>query len=240
MAEPLYLKDSYLKEFEATVIDVREFEGNILIVLDRTAFYPIGGGQPYDTGRIINEEGEEYIVKEVYKYKGEIFHVVDREGLRVGDKVKGIINWDRRYRLMRMHTAAHLISALMGNEEGVLITGNQLGVEKSRIDFNLETLDREKIRGYVEKANKLIEEGREVKTYFLPREEALKIPTISRLAKGLPGDLKEIRIVEIEGIDKQADGGTHVKNIKEIGRIELLKIENKGRNNRRLYFTLTE
>ena len=137
-----------------------------------------------------------------------------------------------------MHTAAHLISAILYKHEQVLITGNQLGIDKSRIDFNLEKLDREKIKQYIDEANQLIEKGADVKIYFLPREEALKIPTISRLAKGLL-DLKEFRIVEIEGIDIQADGGTHVRNIKEIGNIELLKIDNKGKNNRRLYFTLS-
>ncbi len=236
MAEALYLNDSYLKEFDAIVIESKEIDKSNVIALDRTAFYPRGGGQPSDTGKLI-VNNEEVKVIEVYKYDNEIYHVIDKP-LEKGLKVKGVIDWDRRYRLMRMHTAAHLISAIIG-EEGVMITGNQLGIERSRIDFNLEQLDREKIKACIDKANQLIEKGANVKVYYLPREEALKIPTISRLAKGLL-DLKEFRIVEIEGIDKQADGGTHVRNIKEIGRIELLKIENKGKNNRRLYFTIKD
>lgn len=236
--EPIYLKDSYIKEFEAIVKDIREFEGSILLVLDNTAFYPVGGGQPYDTGKIISKN-KEYRVIEVYKYKGEILHKIEEKeiDIKIGEKIKGIIDWDRRYKLMKMHTAAHLISALMHSLENVMISGNQLGIEKSRIDFTLEKMDKEKIKKVIEKANELIKEGRKVKTYYMKREDALKIEGITKLAKGLP-DLEELRIVEIEGIDIQADGGTHVKDIKEIGHIDLIKIENKGKNNRRIYFTL--
>ncbi len=233
MTQPLYLEDAYMKEFEANVIETKEFDGNKLVILDKTAFYPGGGGQPNDTGKFI-QKGKEIKVIAVYKYGGEIFHVV--EEFPEKGNIKGVIDWERRYILMRMHTAAHLLSAIIGDEEHALITGGQLGVEKSRIDLSIEGFSKEKVLKYIEKANELIKEGREVKAYVLPREEALKIPTVSRLAKGLNPDLKEIRIVEIEGIDKQADGGLHVKNIKEIGKIELIKIDNKGKNNKRIYF----
>jgi Ser-tRNA(Ala) deacylase AlaX len=132
MTELLYMRDCYLREFDAIVVFI---DGNN-IELDRTAFYPTGGGQPNDTGRIIFD-GQEFFVKNVFKKNGKVFHEVDRVGLEVGNKIHGIIDWERRYRLMRMHTAAHVISEIINRETGALITGNQLDVEKSRIDYNL-------------------------------------------------------------------------------------------------------
>ena len=148
------------------------------------------------------------------------------------------IDWEKRYRLMRMHTAAHIIDAILFNECGALCTGNQLGIEKSRIDFSLEVLEKDKIEQYIGIANEWVQKGVDVKIYSLPREEALKIPGIVKLATVMPPEVKELRIVEIPGIDIQADGGTQVKNTKEIGKISLVSVENKGKNNRRMYFTL--
>jgi Ser-tRNA(Ala) deacylase AlaX len=235
MTELLYMKDCYLREFDATIISI---DGNN-IELDKTAFYPSGGGQPNDTGRIIFN-GQEFFIKNVFKKNGKVFHEVDRVGLKAGNEIHGIIDWERRYRLMRMHTAAHLISEIINRETGALITGNQLDVEKSRIDYNLENFDREKIKECVNKANEIIQQGLQVKIYFMKREEALKIPKITKLAMGLPENLENIRIVEIEGVDIQADGGTHVSNLKEIGKIEIIKMENKGKNNRRLYYAIKD
>lgn len=235
MTELLYMKDCYLREFDATIVFI---DGNN-VELDRTAFYPTGGGQPNDTGRIVFD-GQEFFVRNVFKKNGKVFHEVDRVGLEVGNKIHGIIDWERRYRLMRMHTAAHVISEIINRETGALITGNQLDFEKSRIDYNLENFDRKKIEECVNKANEVIRQGLQVKVYFLKREEALKIPKITKLAKGLPENLEEVRIVEIEGFDIQADGGTHVSNLKEIGKIEIVKMENKGRSNRRLYYTVKD
>lgn len=233
MTELLYMRDCYLKEFNATVIAVRDN----FVELDKTAFYPLGGGEPNDTGKIISN-GNEFIVKNVIKKEGKVLHEIDRKGLNVGEKVHGILDWEKRYKIMRMHTASHLLSAIFNKESGALITGNQLDFEKSRIDFSLENFDREKINEFVEKANQLIKENRDVKIYFLKREEAFKIPGIVKLAGALPPKVEELRIVEIDGIDIQADGGNHVKNLAEIGKIEVVKLENKGKNNRRIYFTL--
>ncbi|MEM5797344.1 MAG: alanyl-tRNA editing protein AlaXM [Candidatus Aenigmatarchaeota archaeon] len=233
MTKKLYWEDSYLKEFEGIVTNVN---GN-LIELDQSCFYPTGGGEPNDTGKLISN-GEEFQVIDVSKEGERIFHKIDREGLKIGDKVKGIIDWDRRYRLMKMHTAAHLLSALINGETGALITGGNLDLDKSRIDFNLETFDREKFVEIVNKANELIKQDAEVKSYIMKREEALKIPDIIKLAEAAPPDVDELRIVEIVGIDRQADGGNHVRSLKEIGEIEIVKLENKGKNNRRLYYTL--
>ncbi len=229
MTRKLFWEDSYLKEFEAKVLSI---QGN-KVILDQTCFYPKGGGQSCDTGEI---EGIKVI--ETLKENEDIIHVLEKEPfLKVNDLVKGKIDWERRYKLMRMHTAAHMISAIINKETGAMITGNQLDLEKSRIDYSLENFDRALIEECIRKANEEAAKGLEVKTYFLKREEAEKIPSITKLAKGLP-NLKEFRIVEIVRLDLQADGGTHVKNTSEIGKIKIVEMENKGKNNRRIYFSL--
>lgn len=233
MTKKLYWEDSYLKEFDGVITSVN----NNLVELDQTAFYPVGGGEPYDTGKLLMND-QEFQVIDVSKEGDKILHKVDKEGLKVEDIVKGVIDWDRRYRLMRMHTTAHLLSALINKETGALITGGNLDLEKSRIDFNLEIFDREKLVGIVSKANEVIKKDAEVKSYIMKREDALKIPDIIKLAETMPPDVSELRVVEIVGIDRQADGGNHVKNLNEIGQIEIIKLENKGKSNRRLYFTL--
>ncbi|MBI4451811.1 alanyl-tRNA editing protein [Candidatus Woesearchaeota archaeon] len=234
MENALYMKDSYLKEFEAVVESVKD---DRYIVLSQTAFYPKGGGQEHDTGILICN-GEEYPVVFAGKFEGKISHEISKPGLKLGDKVTGKIDWDRRYRHMRMHTAAHIIDAILYNEAKALCTGNQLGIDKSRIDFSLDVLDREKIQQYIDMANEWVNKAIDVKIYFLPREEALKIPGVVKLAAVMPPEVKELRIVEIPGIDLQADGGTQVKNTSEIGKISLVSVENKGKNNRRMYYTL--
>lgn len=231
--EALYLKDHYLKEFTAKVVNV---EGNF-VYLDQTAFYPTGGGQPHDTGSLYRDK-EEFEVVFTKKMSGRIAHQVEKEGLKIGDEVKGTVDWERRYRLMRVHTAAHILAETIHKETGALITGNQLDIDKSRIDFSLEDFDKDKLIECVSKSNEIIEKDLPIKAYFLPREEAMKIPQVTKLAKGLPESIKEVRIVEIGDYDKQADGGTHVKSTKEVGKIEFLKADNKGKNNRRVYYNI--
>jgi misacylated tRNA(Ala) deacylase len=236
MTEALYLKDSYLKECEATVVEA--LAGGV--VLDRTIFYPRGGGQPSDTGKILYAGGELQVVNVVRK-EGIVIHELE-PGAQVppkGAAVRCVLDWDRRYALMRMHTAAHVLSAVMHRELGALITGNQLEPDKTRFDFNLAEFDRAKFDGAVAKANEALTTQAELKTYSLPREEAMKIPGVVKLAAALPPSISELRIVEIPGIDIQADGGTHVRQLSEVGRIEVIKLENKGKENRRVYFTLT-
>ncbi len=234
MENAIYMTDSYLKEFQAKVESVKDDK---YVVLNESAFYPQGGGQPFDTGVLVCN-GEEYPVVFAGKFDGKISHEVSKPGLKIGDIVDCKIDWDRRYRLMRMHTAAHIIDAILYNESGALCTGNQLGLDKSRIDFSLDVLDRDKIQQYIGMANEWVRKAVDLKIYFLPREEALKIPGVVKLAAVMPPEVKELRIVEIPGIDLQADGGTQVKNTSEIGNISLVSVENKGKNNRRMYFTL--
>jgi misacylated tRNA(Ala) deacylase len=230
----LYLEDSYLQECDSAVVSVKDEK---YVVLDQTIFYPRGGGQPCDTGKIITEN-DEFKVVYVGKFSGEISHEVDRGGLSEGDSVHCFLNWERRYKLMRSHTAAHVFASLLCRGTGALVTGNQIEEDKVRFDFNLKEYNPEIIHDYVEKANELFKKDIPVKWYSLPREEALKIPEIIKMAKATPPNISFLRIVEIVGVDKQADGGTHVRNLKEVGQIKLLKTVNKGKFNRRVYFTL--
>jgi misacylated tRNA(Ala) deacylase len=234
MLKELFLVDSYLKEVRATLISVKDGK---YVTLDKTIFYAKGGGQPHDTGRIVRQ-GEVFNVVYVGKFSGEISHEVDRVGLQPGDDVCCVLNWERRYKLMRSHTAAHVVAALLNKGTGALITGNQLGEDHVRFDFSLEKFDRTILEEYLVRANELFEKDIEVRWYELPREEALKIPGVVKMAEAFPPDLPVLRIVEIVGLDKQADGGTHVRNLREVGKVELVKTENKGKNNRRIYFKL--
>jgi misacylated tRNA(Ala) deacylase len=234
MTQALYLDDSYLRECDATVVSVKDGK---YVVLDQTVFYPKGGGQPWDTGKMIRDH-ETFNVVYVGKFSGEISHEVDHAGLKEGDKVHLALDWERRYKLMRSHTAAHIFASLLCNGTGALVTGNQLEEDKIRFDFNLEKFDPEILTEYIERANELFRKDIPVKWYELPREEALKIPGLIKMAEAFPPDIPRLRVVEVVSIDKQADGGTHVKNLKEVGGINVLKTENKGKQNRRVYFTL--
>lgn len=231
MTRKLFWEDAYLREFDATVASVNDDK----VVLDQTAFNPRGGGLVSDTGKL----GGTKVLDAVKAGEDVIVHVVEQtNALGVGTTVHGMLDWDRRHRIMRMHTSAHLLSAIFHKETGALITGNQIEPDKSRIDFSLDDFDRERMLTYCDQANQAIAKNPPVKTYFMKREEALQIPGITKLASVMPPDVKDLRIVEIEGYDTQADGGVHVKNLGEVGKIAPLKFENKGKSNRRLYFTI--
>ncbi len=235
----LYMTDSYLREFEATVTKVSDGK---FVVLDKTAFYPNAGGQPYDTGKMTRlSDSAVFDVVFVGKFGGEISHEVKAQGpdqINEGDTVRCEINWDRRYKHMRSHTASHIISGIINERTGALITGNQISADKTRIDFSLDDYDPSVMDSFVKEASEKAAKGADVEVSFITREDAGKEEGLSKLAKGLPPGINEIRIVDIKGIDRQADGGTHVKNTKEIGPIKLVKCENKGKNNRRLYFSI--
>ena len=192
--------------------------------------------RPYSIASVPNKDYFELCIKIMPESISS--KVVD--SLKVGDKVMCVLNWDSRYELIRMHTAAHLLSAIFHDELGALITGNQKAVERSRMDFSLENFDRDKIIELINKSNEIIKQDIPVKVHTLKKEEALKIPGIIKLANKMPPNLDELRIVQIGEVDTQADGGTHVKSSKEIGEIVFLKAENKGKNNRRIYFRLKD
>ncbi len=232
--KPLYLYDSYLKEFEARIQHLTGSQ----VVLNQTAFHPTAGGVAHDTGFLTKGNTKnEVIGAEMDKETKEIVHLLEGDtDLEKGDFVRGILNWERRYRLMRLHTAAHLVAAIMYRDYNALITGGQVDCRHAKLDFNLQKTDREIFEATVEKANTEVRKNVPLKIYFLSREEALVMPGVVKLAERMPPKEKELRIVEIPGVDIQADGGPHVKNTKEIGEILLLKIENKGKNKRRIYF----
>jgi len=231
-----HLEDSYKTAFDAVVEEVKDGRG---VVLSHTYFYPVSGGQPTDTGTITRKGDErEFKVINVKKSEGVIVHEVDNEGLSAGDEVRCTIDWERRHRLMRAHTAAHIVSEIIHRHTGAMITGNQLELDKIRIDFSLEQFDPNAFVEYIGEANKIIGQGLPVTGELLSREEAMRIPTVSKLAGGLPEHITEVRVVTIEGFDQQACGGTHVKNTAEIGSLEFLRAENKGQKNRRVYFGL--
>jgi misacylated tRNA(Ala) deacylase len=178
-------------------------------------------------------------VSEVVKEGEEIYHVLeDQSPWIVGQRVHGVIDWDKRYKIMRMHTSAHILSAVVNGETGALITGNQIGPDESRVDFNLEDFNKDKMTYFVERVNEAAERGLEVKTFFMKREEALANPGFVKLANAMPPSLDVLRIVQIGDVDTQADGGVHVGNTKEIGKVTGTRTENKGKSNRRMYFTV--
>ena len=234
MQNALYMNDSYLKDFEAEVVSVKDDK---FVVLSQTAFYPNGGGQPADTGTLICNN-EEHPVVFVGKFEGKISHEVSKPGLKAGDKVTGKVSWERRYKHMRMHTAAHIIDAVFYQKEKALCTGNQIGEDKTRIDFSSETLTREKMQEYINLSNDIIKQNIGVKIYSMKRDDAMKIEGMVKLAGAMPPNIQELRIVEIPGVDIQADGGTQVANTSEIGVIEFLQFENRGKSNKRLYYKL--
>jgi misacylated tRNA(Ala) deacylase len=230
LTRKLYWEEPYSRNFDARIVSM---EGSA-VVLDQTLFYPRGGGVACDMGTLNGSK-----VQETTKAEDKILHSLETAGsLKIGDAVKGQVDWERRHRLMRMHTAGHLLSSVLYSRANCRITGNQIDVERSRMDFNLESFDRAQIEGYVAEANEVIRKDAPVKTYFLKREEALRLPDMVKLAEAAPPAEDELRIVEIEGVDRQADGGLHVSHLKEIGQIQLLKLENKGKTNRRLYYDL--
>jgi Ala-tRNA(Pro) hydrolase (EC 3.1.1.-) len=232
----LYQEDSYIKEFDATVLEVSGSE----VILDKTAFHDGTGGVQADTGLILFGE-EKYVATATHK-GGEVVHILDRPpAFKPGDVVRGVLDWEKRYRKMRLHTAAHILAAVLYNRYNALITGGDITPEYARDDFNIEG-DMAAVRKIFEEAvaetNEIAKRGIEVKVYWLPREEALKIPGVVKLAEKMPPDIPQLRIVEIPGVDIQADGGPHVRNTQEIGTVKILKIENRGKGKKRLYYTV--
>ena len=228
MTKMLFMEDCYLKEFDANVIG----RGEGYVVLDRTAFYPEGGGQPTDTGTLNGVR-----VKEVRKKDGEVRHYVETP---LDGAVHGVLDWERRYAHMRMHTAEHLLLAIALDRYNAEIIGNQIGAEKSRMDFALEKIDAEMRECLTCEFDKIVDDGRPVRIYTTSRDSVLESVDAHRrqlYEKALP-NVSEVRVVDIDGVDKSPCGGTHVKNTSEIGHIEITQVQNKGSGKRRLVFEL--
>jgi misacylated tRNA(Ala) deacylase len=208
------------------------------VVLDRTAFYPTGGGQPHDQGRLSWDGGAANVV-EVRKAGPQVLHRLEGDTPPVGSTVHGEVDWERRYALMRHHTALHSMSGVIYQLYGATVTGGQMYTDRARMDFQLPDLSQERLARIEERTNELLAEGHPVTIRFLAREEAFQIPDLIRTRINLlPEGIQEIRVVNIEGIDQQADGGTHVANTREVGRVKIAGSENKGKGNKRLEIVL--
>lgn len=235
MSEPIYLTDAYRRRFDSEVVSVSPAG----VLLDPTAFYPSGGGQPSDSGSLKLATGAIVGVSDVRKVPDGILHVLDPgPTVSLGDHVVGEIDWDRRYAHMRYHTALHILSGIVYRTVGSGITGNQIARDRARMDFSLPNFDRTLGERLIEGVNEVVRERRPVHVRFVPRSEALKDPGLVRVARELVPEVGTVRLIDIEGFDVQADGGTHVANTSEVGFARLERVENKGSRNKRLYLTL--
>lgn len=240
MVEKIYWKDSYVKEFSAVITGAAVVDGKAVVRLDKTAFYPTGGGQPNDTGTLSGAGGT-YNVTDVVKDGGDVLHVLDGgENLKIGSSVLCSINWHRRYAHMQYHTALHIIDGVVYKSYKGRITGGQIYEDRARMDFDVPGMDRVMAQRIVDDAQKVVDQGLAVAPRFLTREEAAAIPDLARTDPGsnLLSGLEEIRVIDIEGFDMQLDGGTHVANTNEIGRIMLDNYKNQGSHNKRVTITL--
>ena len=238
MTELLYQTDSYLQEFEANVLSVLPDER--AVVLDRTVFYPGGGGQPFDLGSL-TMNGVAYPVDKVKKQGDSVLHVLGGAAPlpSSGSASSGTLDWARRYRLMRTHTALHVLCGTIFRDYGALVTGGNMEPLKGHLDFEFATMRGELVREIESSINKEAQAGREVRVKILPREEAFHIPDLIRTKINLlPEGITQVRTVEIVGLDLQADGGTHVRNTNEVGKIRVVDYKSKGAINKRIYIEL--
>lgn len=230
MTDLLCYADSYLQEFDAKVTGVTP-KG---VVLDRTAFYPGGGGQPSDTGELFAGP-DSYTVKKLSRVDGRVVHELGGESLPEGTEVRGRIDWERRYQLMRTHTALHILCGVVWRDFGAQVTGGDMKPLSARMDFELEQMSADFAVEMEARVNAEIEAARDVEIGSLSREEAFANPDLIRTKINLlPPAVREVRTVDIVGLDLQADGGTHVANTSEVGRVRVVGHESKGRINKRL------
>ena len=223
-------ENSYIKEFDAKVTSIRETG----IILDKTAFYPGGGGQPADKGSIIFENSE-YTINGIVKEGKNYIHKINSHNIRINETVRGIIDWENRYNLMRTHTALHILCGVIWRDYKALVTGGDMKPLSARMDFELDTLSSEFAKEVEESVNKEVQNELDIEINIMEREEAFKIPDLIRTKINLlPDSIQQIRTVNITGLDLQADGGTHVNNTKEVGKIIVIGHESKGKINKRL------
>ena len=228
--EILCYSDSYLKECKSKVMEVNDHG----VVLDQTIFYPGGGGQPSDNGKLILENNE-YLVKGVKRIDGQIVHLIEGAKPEINSEVDSIIDWDIRYKLMRTLTALHILCGVIWRDYSASVTGGDMKPLAGRMDFELEEMSADFSKEVEEKINIEVSENRNIKIYQLPREEAFQIPDLIRTKINLlPKGIEFVRIVDIQGLDLQADGGTHVHNTSEVGYIKMIGHESKGKSNKRL------
>jgi misacylated tRNA(Ala) deacylase len=234
--ELLYLHDSYLKGARAEVTHV----DGVRVALDRTVFYPTGGGQPHDTG-VLRWDGGEATVTDVRKEGDAVWHTLDGRVPPPGTAVTAEIDWDRRHRLMRTHSALHVLCGVIWHEWGVPVTGGNMEPLSARMDFELDPTPE----GFGVRVDELvaaeIAADRAIEVSFIPRSEAVLDEALIRTKVSLvPESVAEVRVVDIVGLDKQADGGTHVRSTAEIGRARVVKTESKGKGNKRVRIAIED
>ena len=238
MTANLYHNDSYLRQFESivTTIDLE----NHAISLNQSAFYPGGGGQPCDTGWIMQNDLK-FSVTNVQKINGEIWHFISQDAPLppVGSIISAEIDWHHRYQLMRTHSAMHVLCGVVFRDFEALVTGGNMEPLAGRMDFEFESMSKELVQVIEDTVNQEIQKGHPIVARILPREEAFLIPDLIRTKINLlPPQISKIRTIEIVGLDLQADGGTHVKNTLEIGNVHITDYKSKGKINKRIYLTL--
>ncbi|MDP2291360.1 MAG: alanyl-tRNA editing protein [Actinomycetota bacterium] len=233
MTELLYLRDAYLTDFSARVVGVRDGA----IALDRTAFYPTGGGQPHDTGVLAGLP-----VTDVRKEGADVWHTVEGGPLpAAGEEVSGSLDWERRHQLMRTHTALHVLCGVIWNEWKVPVTGGNMEPLSARMDFEFDPLPDGFGPRIEELVNEALTHDHAIEVQFLPRDTAVQDADLIRTKVNMiPEAVTEIRVVDIVGLDKQADGGTHVRSTSEVGRIRVIKLENKGKGNKRVRLVIED
>ncbi len=236
----LYQTDSYLRTFDATVqaLDAE----NHSVLLDRSAFYPGGGGQPCDTGTL-TFEAERLTVVRARKAAEGVWHFIHPDSALppAGAPVSGELDWERRYRLMRTHSSLHILCGVVFRDYSALVTGGDMEPLKGRMDFEFESLHKDLVQVIEDAVNREVDNAREVRTAILPRKQAFEIPDLIRTKINLlPPEIKEVRTVEIVGLDLQADGGTHVHNTSEVGAVRVTDYKSKGKINKRIYLELSE
>jgi len=240
MTYQIFHEDSYIREFEAEVSILDE--SNHGIILNQTAFYPGGGGQPSDRGWFL-ANGNEIHLRGVKKISGSIVHLLPENTPlpQVGSHLVGKLDWDLRYKLMRTHTAMHILCGTIFRDYGASVTGGNMEPLKGRMDFEFASLKRELVHTIEDAVNLEIKNALPVSWRIIPRDEAFEIPDLIRTKINLlPKQISEVRVVEIEGLDLQADGGTHVKNTSEVGGVKITDYKSKGRENKRIYLEVIE
>jgi len=244
--KPLYHDDAYLSRFEARIVAVN----GQAVAFDQTAFYPGGGGQMADRGALL-VGGRRLPLARLHKVGDVIWHELAPEALADGDlaalgltngaSVQGELDWPFRYSMMRTHTALHILCGLIFRNYGAQVTGGQMYPDRARMDFAMEAFTAALIGDIERCVNEAVQEDHPIKVYRLPRAEAMEIPDLIRTKINLlPPTIDEIRIVEITGLDLQADGGTHVRSTREVGGVKVIKTENKGKQNKRMEIALVD
>jgi misacylated tRNA(Ala) deacylase len=230
--EELYATDAYLRRFESAVVDVDREQSRV--ALRRSAFYPGGGGQPHDTGEIVWDGGRAAVAK-VKKDGGLVWHWLTGPTPDPGAEVEGLLDWERRHLLRRTHTALHILCGVIWADFGVAVTGGNMDPGAGRLDFELDAMSAELGQRVERRINEEIERAREIVVDFVDRSEADRDPALIRTKANLiPASIDPLRVIDIVGLDKQADGGTHVASTAEVGRVEVTKTESKGKANKRI------